>query len=138
MSVVDGNSGRIALTDAFAVWPGMPRKKLAAGLEELTGKPCAADDPQRASVLMSGLFPLDGVNVSCVCSFHLGRLHSLELYPAAGAAREQRERLFSWIGAEDPCRETMRSVLSRFSFGTAWIGSDPLFGDAVLRITYDV
>jgi hypothetical protein len=135
---LDETSGKIALTDAFSVWAGMPRKKLLTGLEELTGKPCVLDDPQRAAVLASSAFSLCGLKAACLCTFHLGRLRSIEIHPVGGTAADQRRLLFQLIGIQDPCLETMQGVLKRYAFGTAWIDTDPRSGDAALRLTYAV
>jgi hypothetical protein len=134
--VLDEISGKIALTEAFSIWANMPRKRLIAGLTELTGKPCALDDPQHAAALSSGAFPLGGAEASCLCSFSLGRLRSVELNPLSGTAAERRALLFHCIGAQDPCPQTMQNVLGRYAFGTVWVVTDPRSGGASLRITY--
>ena len=136
MCVLDETSGKIALTEAFSIWAHMPRKRLIAGLEELTGKPCVLDDPQHAAALSSGAFAFGGAEASCLCSFSSGRLRSIELLPLGGTAARQRALLFECIGAKDPCPQTMRSVFRRCAFGTVWIVTDPRGGGASLRITY--
>lgn len=138
MCVWDENSGVIALSDLFSIRPNMPRKKLIEGLEEFTGKPCFADDPQRASVLSTGAFAFAGGEAACLCSLQLGRLRSIELHPLGGTAAGQRERLFGFLGLEDPCPDTMDGVRARYPYGMAWIATDRRSGDAVLRITYAV
>jgi len=136
--VLDETSGKIALTDTVSLWANMPRKRLIAGLEEITGKPCVPDDPQHAAMLSSGALAFGGAAASCLCSFSLGRLRSVVFYPLGGTAAEQRALLFRCIGTPDPCADTMRSVLRRYAFGTAWIATDPRSGGASLRITYAV
>ena len=68
----------------------------------------------------------------------MGRVRTVELIPLHGTAAQQRALLFGWIGFADPCPDTMRCVLRRYAFGTAWIASDPRSGGASLRITYTV
>lgn len=114
----------------------MPRKTLMEALEEFTGKPCFTDDPQRASALSTRAFPFAGAEAACLCSLRLGRLRSIEFHPFGGTAAQQRARLFGFIGAEDPCKDTMGGVRVRYPFGTAWIATDSRSGDATLRITY--
>lgn len=138
MCVWNEDSGRIALSDAFSIWAGMPRKRLQAILEEFTGSPCYTDDPQRASVLSTRALSFGGTEVACLCSLRLGRLRAIEFHPIGGTAAEQRKRFFGFIGKQDPCQDTMHSVLLRYPFGTAWIATDPRSGDASLRITYAV
>ena len=136
MCVWDENSGVITLTDTVSIRANMPRKRLLAGLEEFTGKPCFTDDPQRASTLSTCAFPFAGDQAACLCSLHMGRLRSVEFHPLGGTVVQQRARLFGFIGVEDPCQDTMNSVRVRYPFGTAWITTDSRSGDASLRITY--
>jgi hypothetical protein len=136
--VWDENSGKITLADGVTLWAQMPRKKLIAGLETFTGKPCRTDDAQRASVLTSASFPFCEGIAACLCAFHMGRLHTVELYPAGGTAAQRRARLFRFIGVQDPCPDTMRGVLSRFALGTAYVATDPRGGGSSLRITYTI
>ena len=134
--VLDETSGKLALSDAFSLWANMPRKRVIDGLEAISGKPCALDDAQHATMASSGAFVLDKAALSCVCSFHLGRLRSLVLYPQGGSAAEQRALLLAIIGAQDPCPDPAPPALLRYTFGTVWISTDPRSGNASLRITY--
>ncbi len=134
----DENSGVIVLSDSVSIRANMPRKKLAEGLEEFTGKPCFSDDPRRASAISTCAFAFAGSEAAILCSLHLGRLRSIEFHPLGGTAAQQRARLFDFLRAEDPCRDTMDGVRVRYPFGTAWIATDRRGGDAVLRITYAV
>ncbi len=136
--VWDENTGKIALADGVTLWPQMPRRKLIAELETLTGKPCRVDDLQHASVLSCAAFPFCGGRAACLCTFHRGRLHTVELYPAAGTAALRRALLFRFLGAQDPCPDTPRGVLRRFAAGTAYVATDPRGGGASLRITYTI
>ena len=138
MCVWDENSGRITLGDAFSLRSNMARKNVQEGLETLTGKPCGLDDPQHATMLSACALSFQGMRTACVCSLSHGRLRSVALYPAEGTAAQQRAALFRFIGRQDPCPDTMRSVRIRGPFGTAWIATDFHSGDASLRITYAV
>ncbi len=138
MCVWDETSGKIVLADAHSLWADMPRKRLIAALEDFSGMSCFTDDPEHAAVVSTGAFPFLGEQAACLCTLSRGRLHSVELALTGGTAAKQRETLFRFLRAQDPCADATRSVLLRYPFGTAWIAADPRSGDATLRITYAV
>lgn len=138
MDAWDEENGRITLSKTVSLRANMARKHALEALEALTGSPCAADDPQRASVLVSGAFPFEDTEASCVCSFSQGRLRAVELLLCGGTAQRQRETLFGFIGRQDPCPQDPRSVRLRYPFGTVWVTADPRSGDASLRVSYAV
>ncbi|MFH1513194.1 MAG: hypothetical protein ABIG45_07555 [Bacillota bacterium] len=138
MCVWDETSGKVALSDTVSLWADMPRKRLIAALEDFTGMPLFTDDPEHAAVVSTGAFPFLGAQSACLCTLRRGRLHCVEFALTGGTAAKQRETLFRFLNAQDPCADAMRSVLLRYPFGTAWIAADPRSGDATLRITYAV
>ncbi len=135
---LDESSGSITLSDTVSIIGNMPCHALAQALETLSGKPCHIDPPQRPSVVRSGVFTLDGTEAACLCLLQDEVLHAIEFILTGGTAQQQRGFFFRSIGRTDPCPEKMRSVLLRYTFGTAWISTDQRSGNAALRITYAV
>jgi hypothetical protein len=136
------DSGVTWLGKNTRLYPHMPKSELLKICAKLAGNAAEADGRAGGAAVTFPSFAVPGGRLACVCLLRGDRLHAAEFWVAAvgrrrrSTADQQRAFLFECLRATDPAPDSRRSVLLRCPFGAALVATDPLSGDATLRLTY--
>ncbi len=136
------DSGVVWLARNTRLYPHMPKKELLKACANLTGNGAEAEARAGDAAVAFPSFAVPGGRLACVCLLRADRLHAAEFWVSAvgkrrrSTADQQRAFLFECLRATDPAPDSKKNVLLRCPFGAALVATDPLSGDATLRLTY--